>query len=198
MIPTYRWFRGGSVLTGQASDTLPFSPLRETDSGVYTCEGTRSSIAVTSESMTITVMGKCMHESGLVRLCIDGAIHTESISHTDSALSAVITASGQSIEGQTYSVTCEVVGDESLAVSSRTLRWDKDGVETSRNPTLTFNPLSPSDAAEYRCTSNFFSPYLTGSRTVTATVTVTVHGNLQAIVCVWRVGVAIYVLFLSL
>ena len=102
---------------------------------------------------------------------------------SDPALSAVITASGQSIEGQSYSLTCEVVGDESLAVSNRLLRWDKDGVETSRNPTLTFNPLSPSDAAEYMCTSNFLSPYFTESRTVTTTVTVTVHGQLLANRC---------------
>ena len=56
--PIYQWFRNGSLLTDQTSDTLSFSPLSETDSGVYTCEGTRSSITVTSGAMTITVM--CM------------------------------------------------------------------------------------------------------------------------------------------
>ena len=55
---TYRWFRNGSLVTGQRSATLSFSPLRETDSGVYTCEGTRSSIARTSERVTITVDSK--------------------------------------------------------------------------------------------------------------------------------------------
>ena len=57
MTPTYRWFRSNSVITGQTSDTLSFSPLKETDSGVYTCEGTRSFITVTSGSLTLTVMG---------------------------------------------------------------------------------------------------------------------------------------------
>ena len=90
-------------------------------------------------------------------------------------MSAVITASGQPDEGQSYSLTCEVRGDERLAVSSSTLRWDKDGREYSRNPTLTFNPLRRDDAGEYRCTSTFSSPYLTGSRTVTQTRTLTVN-----------------------
>ena len=58
MTPTYRWFRNGSLLTGQTSNTLSFSPLRETDSGVYTCEGTRSFMTVTSANVTITVVGK--------------------------------------------------------------------------------------------------------------------------------------------
>ena len=57
MTPTYQWFRNGSPLTGQTSDTLSFSPLREIDSGVYTCEGTRSSVTVTSPSVRITVVG---------------------------------------------------------------------------------------------------------------------------------------------
>ncbi len=56
--PTYRWFKDGTQLSGEASDTLSFSPLRETDSGAYTCEGTRSSIAITSASVSITVVGK--------------------------------------------------------------------------------------------------------------------------------------------
>ena len=59
MTPTYRWFRDGSVLTGQTSATLSFSPLRETDSGVYTCEGTRNSIAVRSDgNIALTVVGE--------------------------------------------------------------------------------------------------------------------------------------------
>ena len=58
MTPIYRWFRNGSPLTGQTSDTLSFSPLGETDSGIYTCEGTRNSMTVTSDPLTITVVGK--------------------------------------------------------------------------------------------------------------------------------------------
>ena len=56
--PTYRWFRNGSLLTDQIYATLSFSPLRETDSGVYTCEGTRSSSSSTSENVTVRVVGK--------------------------------------------------------------------------------------------------------------------------------------------
>ena len=50
---THRWFRDGTPLN-VTSATLSLSPLRETDTGVYTCEGTRSSITRTSENFTIT------------------------------------------------------------------------------------------------------------------------------------------------
>ena len=59
---TYRWVRDGTLLN-VTSATLSFSPLRETDSGVYTCEGTRSSITRTSENFTITAASE-------FRLCI--------------------------------------------------------------------------------------------------------------------------------
>ena len=55
-ISTYQWFKNGSLLVNRTSATLSFSPLRESDSGVYTCEGTSTN---TSESVTITVDGKC-------------------------------------------------------------------------------------------------------------------------------------------
>ena len=87
---------------------------------------------------------------------------------------------------RSYSLTCEVRGDEQLAVSSITLRWDKDGTEYSRNPTLTFNPLRRDDAGEYRCTSTFSSPYLTGSRTVTQTRTLTVNSMYTPKLCTSR------------
>ena len=97
------------------------------------------------------------------------------------ALSAVITASGQSIEGQSYSLACEVVGDESLAVNSSTLRWDRVGGSRgiSQEPTLTFNPLSPDDTGEYRCISTITSPYLTGTRTVMTTITISKHMHMD-------------------
>ena len=95
----------------------------------------------------------------------------------DPALSAVIRASGQSNEGQTYSLMCEVMGDERLAPTGQIFRWDEVGALSgiSRVATLTFNPLRRDDAEEYRCTSTFSSPYLTGSRTVTQTRTLTVN-----------------------
>ena len=55
---THRWFRNGSLLNEISTSTLSFSPLRETDSGIYTCEGTRSSTTRTSANFTIAVAGK--------------------------------------------------------------------------------------------------------------------------------------------
>ena len=54
----YQWLNDGSSLAGETSDTLSFSPLRDTDSGGYTCEVTTGSFIGTSPSVTITVVGK--------------------------------------------------------------------------------------------------------------------------------------------
>ena len=54
----YRWLKDNSPLPGETSDTLSFSPLRETDSGGYTCEVTNGSLTATSPTVTITVVGK--------------------------------------------------------------------------------------------------------------------------------------------
>ena len=96
---------------------------------------------------------------------------------TDPALSVDITASGQPDELHIYSLTCEVRGDERLASTDQRFRWDEVGgrLDISRAATLTFNPLRRDDAGDYRCTSTFISPYLTGSRSVTQTRTVTVN-----------------------
>ena len=58
MTPTYRWLRNGSPLSGETSATLSFSPLRQSDSGSYTCEATKSLSTVTSAPMVVTVEGK--------------------------------------------------------------------------------------------------------------------------------------------
>ena len=54
----YRWFNNGSQLTSQTSATLSFSPLRQSDSGNYFCEGARSSVYVGSEIVRIIAEGK--------------------------------------------------------------------------------------------------------------------------------------------
>jgi hypothetical protein len=170
MTPTYRWFRDGSPLTGQTSATLSFSPLREIDSGVYTCEGTRNSITVTSGTgIMITVAGELILSNYYFLICTLSA----------PTLSAVITTSGSPNEGQSYSLTCAVSGDELLAPTDRKFQWDRvggmEGISREPDGTLTFNPLSPSDAGEYMCTSSFLSPYLTGRQTVTRRDTVMVN-----------------------
>ena len=58
--PVYQWLKDGSSLAGETSDTLSFSPLRDTDSGGYTCEVTTGSLTATSPSVIITVVGKCI------------------------------------------------------------------------------------------------------------------------------------------
>ena len=58
--PVYQWLKDDSSLAGETSDTLSFSPLREADSGGYTCEVTTGSLTGTSLSVNITVVGKCI------------------------------------------------------------------------------------------------------------------------------------------
>ena len=57
-MPIYQWFKNGSLLANRTSATLSFLPLMITDSGVYTCEGTRNSTTSSSGDVMITVDGK--------------------------------------------------------------------------------------------------------------------------------------------
>ena len=173
MTTNYQWLRNSAPLSGETSATLSFSPLRQSDSGVYTCEATRSSMTGTSAGVTITVAGEFEWP------CIIKVTLPPPTVSTDPALSAVITASGMNIEGQSYSLTCTVQGTDPSAVSSQTFQWDKDGTEYSQVNPITFNPLMSSDAGEYRCTTTIGLSYLTGTRTVTNTLTVISKPNLN-------------------
>jgi hypothetical protein len=92
-------------------------------------------------------------------------------------LSADITPGGQPNEGQRYSLTCAVSGDEMLAVSARSVRWERVGVriEVSREFTITFNLLRTSDAGEYRCTYIISSPYILRTLVITETYAVAIN-----------------------
>ena len=57
MIPTYRWWKNGVLLTSRTACTIAFRPLQQTSSGVYICEGTRNFMAVNSTSVSFTVQG---------------------------------------------------------------------------------------------------------------------------------------------
>ena len=87
-----------------------------------------------------------------------------------------ITPSGSPIEGQTFSLTCDLIGDESLDVPDvdNGFRWDRltptPRSTVTRTATLSFTSLAPADAGQYECTNNINSPYLTGSTTFTETL----------------------------
>ena len=55
------------------------------------------------------------------------------------------------------------MGDESLAVTATSIRWDRvtptpqHGI--NRTATLSFTPLSGGDEGEYRCTAYYMSSY---------------------------------------
>lgn len=98
------------------------------------------------------------------------------ILHTAPVLSVIIAASRQPDEGQSYSLTCDVGGDMTLAVTSQTFLWTEVRSSTmlAQESILTFDPLLYANEGEYRCTSTITSPYLIETRTVTATAMITV------------------------
>ena len=87
------------------------------------------------------------------------------------------------MEGQRYTLTCSVSGDDLLAPTNRRFQWDKGSRTGIHNrATLAFNQLRPDDAGDYRCTASFDTRFLTGTQRVTETVRVAVLGlvtNLQ-------------------
>ena len=171
---TYQWHRDSSPLSGKTSATLSFTPLRQTtpsSNGQYVCEAMRSGRTVWSESIAIDVIGNSVYYTY-------SAQSITSLMFSVPPLTLVITQNGPPNEGQTYSLTCDLMGDESLDVTATSIRWDRLTpnfmMEFRRGATLSFNPLSRNDEGQYRCTTNIMSPYTTNSLTKMVTTSFTV------------------------
>ena len=169
---TYQWHWNNLPLSGATSATLSFTPLRQTSpycNGQYVCEAMRSGRTLRSEGFTIDVTG---------RLECDKACPWHLFLIIAPPLTLVFTTSGPPIEGQTYSLTCDLMGDESLDVTATSIRWDRvtptfqHGIHQTAN--LSFNPLSRDDEGQYRCIINITSPYTTSSLTEVETASFTV------------------------
>ena len=181
---TYQWRRDNSPLSGKTSATLSFTPLRQTtpsSNGQYVCEAMRSGRTVRSANVTIIVTGKYISVCNMIMLHIDIA----------PPLTLVITPSGSPNEGQTYSLTCDLMGDESLDVPDHdvdnSFRWDRLTPilqrEFHRGATLSFTPLNLNDAGDYMCTNTITSPYLTRTRTHTKEANIILYGECFKILC---------------
>ena len=57
MISSYQWLKDGRELSGQTSTTLSFSPLRQNDTGLYTCRVIRGSVSSTAH-VSINIVGE--------------------------------------------------------------------------------------------------------------------------------------------
>ena len=57
MMPSYQWLKDGRELSGRTSATLSFSPLRQIDSGRYTCRVMRGPLTSTAH-VSINVVGE--------------------------------------------------------------------------------------------------------------------------------------------
>ena len=100
-------------------------------------------------------------------------------------LTLVITTSGSLNEGQTYSLTCDLMGDESLDVTATSIRWDRLTPTFQRGihqtATLSFTTLSRNNEGQYRCTTNITSLYTTNNLTEVETMSFTVIRKLSII-----------------
>ena len=172
---SYRWLRNSSALLSETTATLSFMPLRQSSNGQYVCEAMRSGNTITSNNITIDVMGKICY----YYVCT--YVHKFMVCDTAPPLTTVITPNGSLVEGQTYSLTCDLMGDESLNVTVSSIRWDRltptFQMGILQAPTLSFTPLTAADAGDYRCTNTITSPYLTGTSTETQMTTVEVLGK---------------------
>ena len=84
------------------------------------------------------------------------------------------------MEGERYTLTCAVSGDDLLAPTNRRFRWDKGSSTGIHNEaTLTFNQLHPDNAGDYRCTASFDTPFLNGTQRLTESVRVAILGLMR-------------------
>ena len=101
----------------------------------------------------------------------------------------VITPNGPAAVEQTYSLTCDLMGDESLDVPDvdNRFRWDRLTPTFQREvrigATLSFTPLTVADAGNYRCINTITSPYLTNNRTHTKETNITLYGECFKTLC---------------
>ncbi len=76
-------------------------------------------------------------------------------------------STGNPIEGQSYSLTCAIMGAESLPPSTveYMYRWNRNGDSStlSSSPTLNFTPLARNDNDTYTCTVTITSTLLNNS-----------------------------------
>ena len=111
---------------------------------------------------------------------------TETLLCTDTVISAEVTSnsSGGSLSvGQTgFSLTCQVSGTENLTSLILTHQWRNNSrvVAGQEGDTLSFSPLTLSDAGAYNCSVSVSSSSLTQCSTVTVNSTNTVTVAIQS------------------
>ena len=97
-------------------------------------------------------------------------------------LTLSITSDESPIEGENYSLTCELEGDDVLGVTERRFRWDRLTPTSQRGiyqtATLSFTPLTRDDEGQYMCTNTISSTYA-GSQTKVETRTLRVNRKTQ-------------------
>ena len=84
-------------------------------------------------------------------LCYD-CMHGLMFSFIATSITAMITSNGTATPGQSYSLTCNVTGGESLNPTIM-YEWTRGGTSVGGNdPLLNFFPLTLSSSGQYVCT----------------------------------------------
>ena len=170
-VPTYQWLQDDFNLINETSDTLSFTPLTQNSSGKYICVAKNSGSVVESKEFAINVTGECGHlEDQKIAM-------THFLLFTVPPLTLVITPNGSPTEGQTYSLTCDLMGDESLDVDVMFI-WERPSSDMNVSQDvipLTFEPLNCTDDGDYTCIAIISSPYLDDMIILNKTETVMVN-----------------------
>ena len=78
MMASYQWLKNDGILSNQTSRNISFSPLKESDSGQYSCQATMGPTNK-SDNVKITVMGKSAYFNGGFKISL--SYSTELLSH---------------------------------------------------------------------------------------------------------------------
>ena len=86
------------------------------------------------------------------------------------------------LEGNEYTLTCTVSGDQSLASYSVTYQWSRDSGTVQGQMIenrLVFNPVEPDDNGTYTCRATVSSSLLNGDITVDGSTAISVTGTVH-------------------
>ena len=184
-VQSIQWLDGSSVVVREGTSVqelvLNLTIAASHSNSRYTCRVSQGTF-IGERMITINIMRKKIVCPFLVSCTLYGVTISAVIIHFCIALtlSALIITRGRPVEGQRYTLTCAVSGDELLAPTNRRFQWDKGNSSGIHNEaTLTFNTLRPDDAGDYRCTASFDTRFLNGTQRLTESVRVAVLGLMR-------------------
>jgi hypothetical protein len=166
-------------MSNSSISQLQFRPLQQSNNGAYSCRTTTNESTLLSPAIEVHAEGT--FPSTIISIISDFKFYTFSAP----TVSIQINESTDGIAGENLELTCEVFGVENLNPTI-TYRWTKKDTSGDQmkagtdSSILSFTTIRLSDAANYSCTAEITSNYLTGSITAVAyhSYSVTVQSKL--------------------